>query len=59
MQKKAEVNLNHENPNAHAIAHGEAMHTKYQMFKFCWSQAYFRSNDSISIHINGFGKNIY
>jgi hypothetical protein len=58
-REKAEVTVILEDLNVYAIEQAEAMHRKYQRFKFCWSQAYARSNDSISKHINGFGKNIY
>jgi hypothetical protein len=41
---QAEVTLNHENPNVHAIGQGEARHRKYKRLKLGGGQAYDRSS---------------
>jgi hypothetical protein len=38
-RRQAEVILNHENPNVHAIGQGEPRHRKYKMFKLGGGQA--------------------
>jgi hypothetical protein len=37
--RQAEVILNHENPNVHAIGQGEARHRKYKRLNFGGGQA--------------------
>jgi hypothetical protein len=44
MQETAEVILNHENPNVHAIGQGEPRYRKYQRLKLGGGQAYDRSS---------------
>jgi hypothetical protein len=44
-RKEAEVILNHENPNVHAIGQGELRRRKYKRLKLGGGQAYDRSSD--------------
>jgi hypothetical protein len=43
-RRQAEVILNHENPNVHAIGQGEPRHRKYRRLKLGGGQAYDRSS---------------
>jgi hypothetical protein len=43
-RRQAEVILNHNNPNVHAIEQGEATHIKYKRLKLGGGQAYDHSS---------------
>jgi hypothetical protein len=43
-KRQAEVILNHENPNVHAIGHGEERHRKNKRLKLGGGQVYNRSS---------------
>jgi hypothetical protein len=43
-RRQAEVILNHENPNVHAVGQGEARHRKHKRLKIGGGQVYDRSS---------------